>query len=228
MKSAKANRGFTISLLFQNELVWITPLLWIAYIASSIAVFFGVSWTPAILQMLGFSRSTAALTASANAIGGAIGGLLLMRFTDTRGAISIAAFPVLTVPILLVMGLARIGGPQFIVLDFFSMMFLVGAHAGLHSVAGIFYPSAYRANGAGWATSIAKIGSIVGPMIGGVTLSSRLPVKATFAFMAVCPFVVGISIFIVGRFQNRMEQNEERLNWTKPVVSLAADGSVPD
>lgn len=224
----KAKREFTVSLLFRSELAWITPLLWIAYIASSTAVFFGVSWTPAILQMLGFSRATAALTASANAIGGAIGGLLLMRFTDTRGASSIAAFPILTVPIFLVMGLARLGGTQFIVLEFFSMMFLIGAHAGLHSVAGIFYPSAYRANGAGWATSIAKIGSILGPVIGGVTLSSRLPVRAIFALMAICPAVVCVCMFMVGRLQYRMAQNETRQSWTKPLASLAAEGSVPD
>lgn len=108
------------------------------------------------------------------------------------------------------------------------MMFLVGAHAGLHSVAGIFYPSAFRANGAGWATSIAKIGSILGPIIGGITLSSRLPVKVTFALMAICPFVVGVSMFIVGRLQNRMGRAEEKQSWAKPVVSLAVDGSVPD
>ena len=223
----KSKREFTVSLLFQGELAWITPLLWIAYIASSTAVFFGVSWTPAILQMLGFSRSTAALTASANAMGGALGGLLLMRFTDTRGAISIAAYPVLTVPIFLVMGLARVGGRQFIVLDFLSMMFLIGAHAGLHSVAGIFYPSAYRANGAGWATSIAKIGSILGPMIGGVALSSRLQVKAIFSLMAICPALVCVCIFMVGRLQYRMAQKEPRQRWTKPLDSLAAEGSVP-
>ena len=223
-----ANRAFRASLLFRDELRWITPLLWSAYVASSIAVFFGVSWTPAVLQMLGFSRSTAALAASANAIGGAIGGLLLMRFTDTRGAISIATFPVLSVPIFLVMGLARVRATQFLVLDFFAMMFLVGAHAGLHSVAGIFYPSAYRANGAGWATSIAKIGSILGPMIGGVTLSSRLPVKATFALMAICPFVVGVCMFIVGRLQGRMARAQEGPSWAKTVVSLAAGGGVPE
>jgi AAHS family 4-hydroxybenzoate transporter-like MFS transporter len=224
----KANRSFTVSLLFEGELRRITPLLWIAYIASSIAVFFGVSWTPAVLQMLGFSRSTAALTASANAMGGALGGLLLMRFTDRRGASSIAAYPVLTVPMFLVMGLARLGGTQFIVLNFFSMMFLLGAHAGLHSVAGIFYPSAYRGNGAGWATSIAKIGSILGPMIGGVTLSSRLPVKATFAIMAICPLVVGVCMFIVGRLQSQTARTEQKQSWAQPVAAVAADASVSD
>ena len=185
---------FAVSMLFQNELRWITPLLWIAYVASSIAVFFRVSWEPSVFQALGFSRSTAALASSANSIGGAIGGLLLMRFTDTRGVIAVAVLPALAVPTLLVMGLARLGGNAFLVLSFLNTMFIVGAHFGIHSIAGIFYPSAYRANGAGWATSIAKIGSILGPLLGGAALSSEVPVKSVYAFLATCPPVVGIGM----------------------------------
>jgi len=214
--------NFAVSMLFQNELRWITPILWTAYIASSIAVFFRVSWEPSVFQALGFSRSTAALASSANSIGGAIGGLLLMRFTDTRGAIAVAVLPALAVPTLLAMGLARFGGNAFLVLSFFNTMFLVGGHFGIHSIAGIFYPSAYRANGAGWATSIAKVGSILGPLVGGVALSSGMPVKVMYAFLAACPFVVCIGIFFVGRIQQRTSQKSLGQVWAQPVKPLAA------
>ena len=66
-----------------------------------------------------------------------------MRFTDIRGAISIAVFPVLTVPLLLVMGLTNIGGASFLVMYFFLTMLIVGTHFGLHSIAGIFIPAAF-------------------------------------------------------------------------------------
>jgi len=33
----------------------------------------------------------------------------------------------------------------------------------MRTLAGLYYSSAYRANGTGWATSVAKIGSIAGP-----------------------------------------------------------------
>ena len=129
---------------------------------------------------------------------------------------------------LLVMGLVKLGANEFIVLNFFTTMFLVGAHFGLHSVAGVFYPSAYRANGAGWATSIAKIGSIAGPVIGGVALSSRLPAKSTFAVLAVCPLIVGVAMYIVGQLEKRMSRDGQRRRWAKPVASLATDVGVPD
>jgi AAHS family 4-hydroxybenzoate transporter-like MFS transporter len=128
----------------------------------------------------------------------------LTRFVDKHGAISIMAFPLLAVPTLLLMELSGIGGIGFLALNFFAMMFLIGAHLGLQSIAGIFYPSAYRANGAGWAASIGKIGSIVGPLIGGILLSSRLPVKHVYALLAVCPILVAAGAFYIGGLQRRI------------------------
>jgi AAHS family 4-hydroxybenzoate transporter-like MFS transporter len=224
----RSGKGFRVSALFRNELRWITPLLWTAYIASSIAIFLRVSWGPTILQAIGFSRSTAAYATSISSLGGALGGLLLMRFTDTRGVISIAVFPVLTVPLLLTMGLAGIGGTPFLVMYFFLTMLLVGAHFGLHSIAGIFYPSAFRSNGAGWATSIAKIGSVIGPVIGGVVLSTHLPVRILFALLAVCPFVVGVGVFMLGLIQRRLLRRDAAQGWAEPVTSLATEINLPD
>ena len=227
-EAGRSGKGFRVSALFRNELRWITPLLWTAYIASSIAIFLRLSWGPTILEAIGFSRSTAAYATSINSIGGALGGLLLMRFTDTRGAISIAVFPVLTIPLLLTMGLGGIGGMPFLVLYFFGTMFLVGTHFGLHSIAGIFYPSAYRSNGAGWATSIAKIGSVAGPLIGGVILSSLVPVKFLFAFLAICPLVVGVGIFSLGIIQRRSLRGGEERPWAEPAAELTAETTLPD
>lgn len=209
----RGSRDFILPMLFHGDLRWITPLLWVAYIASSVAVFLRVSWGPTILQAIGYSRSVAAYTTSASAIGGALGGLALMRFTDVRGAISIALFPALTAPLLLAMGFSGTGGVSFLVMYFFATFLLVGAHTGLHSIAGIFYPSSYRSNGAGWATSIAKIGSILGPMIGGLLLTTALPVRMLFAALAVCPLVVGASVFGLGRVQRRLRAKEKSGRW---------------
>ncbi|MBO0711567.1 MAG: MFS transporter [Acetobacteraceae bacterium] len=192
-------RNFRIGLLFKDALRWVTPLFWLAYIASSMTAFFLATWTPLVFEALGFSRTDAAWAVSINSAGGALGGLLLMRFTDNRGPISITAMPLMAVPLLLLAGLADLAHPVFLVLNFFIVLFLIGGHFGLHSTAGLFYPSAYRGNGAGWATSVAKIGSIAGPFVGGLVLSSHLPTRAVFAVLAICPAVFALSIFAVGR-----------------------------
>ncbi len=200
----RSGKGFRVSALFRDELRWITPLLWIAYIAGSISIFLRVSWGPTILHELGFSWAAAAYATSISSLGGALGGLLLMRFTDTRGVISIAVFPVLTVPLLLTMGLTNIGGTPFLVMYFFLTMLIVGAHFGLHSIAGVFYPSGLRSNGAGWASSVAKVGSVTGPVIVGVVLSTQLPVRILFALFAVFSLIVGVCVFSLGLIQHRL------------------------
>ena len=52
-------KDFKPSLLFQGELRYITPLIWIAYIASSFAVFFIVNWTPLVFEALHYTRAEA-------------------------------------------------------------------------------------------------------------------------------------------------------------------------
>lgn len=201
---SQRNKDFKPSLLFAGELRWITPLVWIGYIASSLAVFFIVNWTPVVFEALKYSRKEAATAASLYSAMGAVGGLLLMRFTDKRGAIAITVMPVMTAILLLAASFVRMGHLQFMVLSAITGGFLIGGHFGMHSICGIFYPSAYRANGAGWATSIAKIGSVAGPILGGIVLSTSLPVRYVFAVLAVCPVVFAICIFVVGRMHRKI------------------------
>jgi AAHS family 4-hydroxybenzoate transporter-like MFS transporter len=197
-------QGFSPALLFLGTLRWITPMLWVGYIFSSMAVFFLATWTPLVFEALAFSRPEAAAAGSITAIAGAIGGLALMRFTDRHGAIAVAVMPALAIPLLMAGGFADVGHAGFLVLIGLIAFALVGGHFGLHSIAGIFYPSAWRGNGAGWATSVAKIGSIAGPFLGGLILSSSVPVRYIFALMAVCPTMVLLSMLVVGRLHSRM------------------------
>jgi MFS transporter, AAHS family, 4-hydroxybenzoate transporter len=198
------SRSFSVRLLFENELRAITPLLWIAYIFSSMTAFFLATWTPLVFEQLGFSRSTAALAATVNSAFGALGGLSLMRFTDKFGAIAITVMPLMAIPLLLVAAFADLGSDGFLVATAFITLFLIGGHFGLHSIAGIFYPSAYRSNGTGWATSVAKIGSIAGPYIAGLILATNLPVRNIYAVVAICPAVFVICILIIGRIHTRI------------------------
>jgi len=198
------SKDFKPSLLFKGELGRITPLIWTAYIASSFAVFFIVNWTPLVFEALHYTRAQAATTATVNSIMGAIGGILLMRFTDAKGAIAITTMPVVTCAMLLVAGFASMGQGTFLFLNALIGGFLIGGHFGMHSISGIFYPTAYRGNGASWATSIAKIGSIGGPMVGGWVLATSLPVKHIFALLAIFPLIFAVCIYVVGRTHTRM------------------------
>lgn len=189
---------FRLPDLFHGRLARITPLLWLAYIGSSMAIYFKTSWGPIIFEDVGFTRADAAYISSLSALGGAVAGLLLMRFTDRFGPIAIAILPVVTVPMLLVMGGTTTSHTQFALLSLASMTLVGGAHFGMHSIAGMFYPSAIRANGGGWATSIAKVGSIGAPLIAGYLLAAGLPPRESFMLLAFAPALTAITLLLLG------------------------------
>ena len=210
---------FNPRLLFKGDLAIITPLLWVAYIFSSMTAFFLATWTPLVFEALHFSRTDAAWAGTINSLAGAIGGLLIMRFTDTKGAIAITAMPLLAIPLLLVSGFVDFGHIGMFVAIALIALTLIGGHFGMHTLAGLFYPSAIRGNGAGWATSVAKIGSIAGPLLAGVILSTNLPVRNIFAILAVCPAVVLVCVFFIGRVHSRQLRQERAEMDAAPAMS---------
>jgi len=201
---------FTVGKLFAGNLKWLTPLLWLGYIASTLAIYFKSNWGPIVLEDLRFDRDTAAYISSLSGILGAVLGLLLMRFTDARGPLAVAIYPLLALPVLLLIGLTPLPPGMFLVFWVFSASFVGGAHFGILSIAGVFYPSAIRANGAGWATSIAKIGGISAPIIGGHVLSSGLPILRTFAVLAICPAVLAACAIGIATIVRRRETPRNR------------------
>ncbi len=200
----KPERNFRVRQLFRGDLRLITPVLWIGYFASSLAIYFAVSWGPIVLEELRFPRPTAALVQSAGSILGAVAGLLLMRFTDRRGAGAVAVYPAICVPVLLALGFGLVAREAFLAVVVVSTVLISGGHFGVLSIAGIYYPSAIRASGAGWATSVAKFGAILGPIIGAVVLSSGMPIIRSYALLAIWPAILclsalGIAAVVRGR-----------------------------
>lgn len=187
--------------LFTGQVAWITPLLWIGYVASSIIAFFFTTWGPTVFEDMGLDRSAAAWAVSLNSLAGAIGGIALMRFTDRLGAISVAVLPAISVPALLIIGLAPI--PPLLAVTVMGLLyvFIGGSHYGIISIAGTFYPTRQRALGAGWMSGIGKLGSILAPLLGGVLLSSGMPVQRIFAVLALFPAIFAVCAYTIGRLE---------------------------
>ena len=82
--------------------------------------------------------------------------------------------------------------------------FVLGGQNGMHSIAGIFYPSSFRSNGTGWASAIAKIGATSGPILGGILLSSKMPPQKLYAVLAFCPAIMVVCLFVIGRIDSRI------------------------
>ena len=109
-----------------------------------------------------------------------------MRFTDRYGPRCVAMYPAIAVAVLLAMGLGFVPHDHFLAFAVLGALLISGGHFGILSISGIFYPSSIRASGAGWATSVSKLGAILGPLIGAAVLSSGMPIVRSYALLAVC------------------------------------------
>src|SRR5258707_11906821 len=62
---------------------------------------------------------------------------------------------------------------------------VVGGQIAANALAAGFYPTAVRATGVGWALGIGRIGSIVGPLVGGALLTMKWSTASEFVAAAV-------------------------------------------
>jgi AAHS family 4-hydroxybenzoate transporter-like MFS transporter len=207
--------NFNPTQLFAGWLKWLTIFLWAGYTLSSLAIYFDANWGPTVIEEIGFPRAQAGNLIGLSTILGAGLGLCLMRFTDRLGPFTVAVYPLLAIPILLYIGLGHPSREVLPLLLVVGPTLISGGHFGILSIAGVFYPSVIRANGAGWATSIAKIGAIGGPLVAGYLLAQGVMPIHLFALVAICPMILAASAIGIGLVVRR-----ERLS---PTLMAAAE-----
>jgi AAHS family 4-hydroxybenzoate transporter-like MFS transporter len=189
---------FSPRMLFAGNLRLVTPILWLAYIANSMTLFFLQSWLPVLIEGVGVLPKQAALLTTLFSVGGTVGGLVMMRFVDKRGVVLIMLLPLIGFPLVASLGMG---------LDVLKLMCAVfgvgfcvaGTQSGLNAVASMIYPTAFRSKGTGSALGIAKIGSFSGPIIGGALLGAHLPVSQLFHAAAVPVCIVALLAFGLNR-----------------------------
>jgi AAHS family 4-hydroxybenzoate transporter-like MFS transporter len=69
---------------------------------------------------------------------------------------------------------------------------VVGGQVGVNALASMTYPVAMRSTGLGWALGVGRVGSIVGPTIGGIMLASAHDPRAVY-LVCIAPAIVGIA-----------------------------------
>ena len=96
---------------------------------------------------------------------------------DKRGIVAIAAAFAVSAPLIVFIGSAHITDAALMAAVFFIGIGMLGGQVGLNAISGTIYPTYIRSTGAGWALGVGRVGSILGPVIGGVLIGwdNRLP-----------------------------------------------------
>ncbi|MBV8704617.1 MAG: MFS transporter [Acetobacteraceae bacterium] len=199
---AAARRHNPVVDLFRDGLAPSTVLLWAMNLLNLLSIYLIQLWMPALLHVTGLSPSWAIFGTTIYALGIILGGLLTASVADRTGVepvvtcgLAIGASCVLSVGLL---------DPPFrllIVLLCGAGIGTGGCQAGLNSLAGRVYPPAIRSTGAGWALGLGRVGTIAGPLLGGVLLALGFRARDIFALAAIPLFGVTVLMAIFGRLR---------------------------
>lgn len=195
----KAVTGFTVRHLFTEKRSGTTLLLWMAFFCNLLVMYFMINWMPAFLKQLGLPIETA-ITASAmlNA-GGVVGGVALGRLIDRANPYLVLGTSYALAGLFIGM-LAKAGSDLRLIIPavFCAGIGVVGAQIGMNAVAAGVYPTALRSTGVGWALGIGRVGSIVGPTVGGMLLAAGWD-PAAILMSAVAPaLTAALAVFLLG------------------------------
>ncbi|KAA1003722.1 aromatic acid/H+ symport family MFS transporter [Paraburkholderia panacisoli] len=188
--------------LFENGLGAYTCLLWLFSFLIFMDVYALLFWVPTLLVDFGFSADHASVGMAAFSIGGLSGNILMtcaVAMMTLAGRLRVKS--ALVLGLLLVMlsitSLSQVAVTPGIVLLLIGVIGagLVNGIMGQTALAVSFYPPEIRATGVGWGHAIGRVGSFVGPAIGGGLLSLGWPVR-DIVLISVVP--AGAAILTLG------------------------------
>ena len=194
----------SIGALFEGGRATGTVLLWLANFCTLYILFFINNWLPALMTATGISLGQAILGPALMNLGGVCGGIamgpLIDRFGPYRvlsvgfglGAICVAALG------------PNVGATATVLaVAFAAGVFIDGVQLSLNSLAALFYPAGARTTGIGWALAIGRIGSVVGPLVGGALLGAHWGAEGLFATTALPALVGAVAVATLGLVYGR-------------------------
>jgi AAHS family 4-hydroxybenzoate transporter-like MFS transporter len=203
----RQNEKLSFKYLFSGELAAMTPLLWLLFALNLMAYFFLLSWMPTVLASANVTGAQAALATTVLQVGGCIGAWSMALPLDRRGMLPILVLFALSVPIVGAIGYSGLHSAALLMIVVGLAGFCtLGLQAGLNAVSAILYPTALRSTGSGWAFGIGRVGSIMGPVVGGVLIDMKLSVQHLY-LLATIPFILGAvaSFFLMRMYTVRMK-----------------------
>jgi len=189
--------SFSVGQLFADGRSVFTLLLWVMFFMNLLNLWFLNNWLPTIMTDAGITVETASLITSLFQIGGLIGALVLAGLVGRRLSFGVLASTYLAAAVFIfLIGSAGASVPLLVMTVFAAGVGVIGGQTVANALSADYYPTAIRATGVGWSLGIGRVGSIVGPILGGFLLSyggtarhvfwaAAIPaLVATFAAMA--------------------------------------------
>lgn len=201
--------GIPVLHLFRDRRTPVTLLLWVVFFMSLLDIYFLSNWLPTVLNDLGASVSSAAAIGSMLQVGGVVGTFALGSIIDRFSFRALAL--VYFVAVFAVGAIGQVGQSVVLVtMAIFAAGFcVVGGQIAANALAATFYPTSVRATGVGWALGIGRVGSIVGPLVGGALLTAKWSTASVFMAAAAAALCAALAAFSLSRLASMRATDKE-------------------
>jgi AAHS family 4-hydroxybenzoate transporter-like MFS transporter len=155
---------------------WSTALFCLCVFLMLLTSYFLVSWIPTVLTLNGMAPKQAAMGAVALNAGGIAGTLLLSFIVGRKSPLAPLAGSLCLGAVLIALlghGILSAGNAKFF-LVFAVGMAVIGAQGGIPALCVYLYPASVYATSVGLSVACGRVGSIVGPLLGGYLVAARL------------------------------------------------------
>jgi AAHS family 4-hydroxybenzoate transporter-like MFS transporter len=194
-----ATGSSSVRQLIEGGRAGVTIVLWTIFFMNLLNLWFLNNWLPVIMSDAGIQIETAALITSLFQIGGLMGSLALAGVFGRRLSFRLLAGVFLAATVfILSIGEAGASIPLLAAAVFASGVAVIGGQTASNALAADLYPTAIRSTGVGWALGVGRVGSILGPILGGVLLSYGGDTRRVFWAAAVPALVATIAAFTIG------------------------------
>ena len=196
--------GFPVTQLFTERRARTTLLLWAMFFMSLLDLYFLNSWLPTVIHDAGVALEQAIVITAMFQVGGAAAAIVLGRLVDRQMSYGVLTWVYLGAAVcIFLIGLVNGTAAIETVAVFAAGFCVIGGQTCSNSLAAESYPTAVRSTGVGWALGIGRIGSIVGPILGGLLLSFDWGMRRVFLAAAVPAVIAAGSAFALNRSHSR-------------------------
>jgi MFS transporter, AAHS family, 4-hydroxybenzoate transporter len=191
--------GLPVAHLFAEQRGGVTLLLWSVFFMSLLDLYLLSNWLPTVLNDLGVSVSVAAVIGAMLQLGGVVGTFALGRFIDRFSFRALALTYLCAAVTIAAIGVTGHSITLVTSVIFAAGFCIVGGQIAANALTATYYPTAIRSTGMGWALGFGRIGSIVGPLIGGAMLAAQVGVDTLFMVAAIPALIAAVAALALVR-----------------------------
>ena len=199
-RGTRHGTGLVATQLFAAGRARMTILFWIIFFMSLLDLYFLNNWLPTVIHDTGIAVERAIVLTALFQVGGTVGALALGRIIDRYLSLRVLAWTYLGAALcVMLIGVAGRSVSLLACAISAAGFLVVGGQSGANALAAVYYPTQLRSAGVGWALGIGRVGSVVGPLLGGVLVALELPASRLLLAASVPVLLASGAAFLAGR-----------------------------